>query len=384
MLTSDAKPLPKEPLYQRIYSDLKLRIAAGEWRNGSILPTENELGETYQVSRGTVRQVLAEMEREGLVRRERGRGTFLILNGLERPIQAASHSTISFIVPYVRDSFVSSILLGVENAARASGCAVVFKHVENDLGEQEIALRTAFQEGSAGIILYPVNSKDASPVLNELMQRDYPLVLVDRYIRGLYSDYVTSDNFGGGLIATQHLLSLGHRKVVFLSWTEMATTMEHRRAGYRQAMQEADAAWEAELEWEVKGYPEVDLAALEERLTASERPTAIFAANDQLALAVQRVARSIKLSIPEDLALVGFDNLEISAHVDIPITTVAQPTFEMGRLAGVILLNKVKTAAPEGVMWSRQRRVLPVQMIVRQSCGAEQIAVTIHPSKKGG
>ena len=69
MLSSDSKPSPKEPLYQRIYSDLKLRIDGGEWVNGSILPTENELCETYQVSRGTVRQVLAEMENEGLVKK---------------------------------------------------------------------------------------------------------------------------------------------------------------------------------------------------------------------------------------------------------------------------------------------------------------------------
>jgi GntR family transcriptional regulator, arabinose operon transcriptional repressor len=378
MLPSVSKPAPREPLYQRIYSDLKRRIDGGEWVNGSILPTENELCETYRVSRGTVRQVLAELEKEGLVRRERGRGTFLIRTGLEKPLQSASHPSISFIVPYVRDSFVSSILLGVENTARASGCAVVFNHVENDLGEQELALRTAFQHDSAGIILYPVNSTDASPALNELIQRDFPLVLVDRYIRGLFTDYVTSDNFGGGLVATQHLLSLGHRRVSFLNWTEMATTMEHRRTGYRQALQEAGIAWEEGLEWEVKGYPEIDLEALEEKLIAPGRPTAIFAANDQLALAVQRVARSLKLSIPEDLALVGFDNLEISAHVDIPITTVAQPTFEMGKLAGEILLNKVKSAASERAFCPSQRRVLPVQMIVRQSCGANKTAVTIH------
>ena len=384
MLSSDSKSSSKEPLYQRIFSDLKRRIDGGEWGNGAILPTENELCETYQVSRGTVRQVLAEMEKEGLVRRERGRGTFLIHSGLEKPIQTANHPTISFIVPYVRDSFVSSILLGVESTARASGCAVVFNHVENDLEEQEMALRTAFQQGSEGIILYPVNSKDASPVLNELIQRDFPLVLVDRYIRGMFTDYVTSDNFGGGLVATQHLLSLGHRRVAFLNWTEMATTMEHRRVGYRQALQEVGVDWEEGLEWEVKGYPEIDLEALEEQLTAPGRPTAIFAANDQLALAVQRVARSIKLSIPEDLALVGFDNLEISAHVDIPITTVAQPTFEMGKLAAEILLDKVKSAAQERAFCPSQRRVLPVQMIVRQSCGANKTALTIYNGKKKG
>jgi GntR family transcriptional regulator of arabinose operon len=370
MLPLDSKPLSKEPLYQRIYTDLKLRIDGGEWGNGSILPTENELCETYRVSRGTIRQVLAALEKEGLVRRERGRGTFLMRSVLEKPIQATSQPAISFIVPYVRDSFVSSILLGVENAARASKYAIVFKHVENDLGEQELALRTAFQQGSAGVILYPVNSKDASPVLSELIQRDFPLVLVDRYIRGLFTDVVTSDNFGGGLVATQHLLWLGHRRIVFLNWTEMATTMEHRRAGYRQALQEVGVPWEEGLEWEVKGYPEIDLAALGEKLTTPGRPTAIFAANDQLALAVQRVARSIKLSIPEDLALVGFDNLEISAHVDIPITTVAQSSFEIGRVAGELLLSRIRSAVHTPKLTNNQKRILPIQLIVRRSCGA--------------
>jgi GntR family transcriptional regulator of arabinose operon len=368
--TLNPKPSPKEPLYQRIYTALKLRIDAGEWGYGAMLPTENELCETYQVSRGTVRQVMAELEKEGQVRRERGRGTFLIRAGFVKPAQTMSHSTISFIVPYVRDSFVSSILLGVESTARASGCAVVFNHVENDLDKQELALRLAFQQGVGGIILYPVNSKDASPILSELIQQNFPLVLVDRYIRGLFTDYVASDNFGGGLIATQHLLSLGHRRIAFLSWIEMATTMEHRRAGYRQALQEAGIALEQELEWEVRGYPEIDLAALEDKLAQPGRPTAIFAANDQLALAVQHAARSHKLSIPDDLALVGFDNLEIAAHVDIPITTVAQPAFEMGRMAGELLLSKIRPAVLSAEVAHIQRRILPVQLVVRRSCGA--------------
>lgn len=370
------KDNPKEPLHQRIYLALKRRIDAGEWGYETILPTENELCETYQVSRGTVRLVLAELEREGFVRRERGRGTFLTRVGFEKHGQTLDHPTISFIVPYVRDSFVSSILLGVESASRACGCSVVFNHVENDLDKQELALRRAVQQGVGGIILYPVNSKDTSSVLNELVQQGYPLVLVDRYIRGLFTDFVVSDNFGGGLMATQHLLSLGHRQIAFLSWSEMATTMEHRKAGYRQAMQEAGVELDAELEWEVRGYPEIDLTALEEKMASPKRPTAIFAANDQLALAVQRAARAltvktvIKLSIPEDLALVGFDNLDISAHVDIPITTVAQSSFEMGKIAGELLVRKFNLTKASTDVNQIQKRILPVQLIVRRSCGA--------------
>jgi LacI family transcriptional regulator len=145
--------------------------------------------------------------------------------------------------------------------------------------------------------------------LYELVQRNFPLVLVDRYIRGLFTDYVTSDNFGGGLVATQHLLLLGHRRIAFLNWTEMATTMEHRRAGYRQAMQETGAAWEPELEWEVKGYPEIDLAALEEKLS---EPGAPQPSSQPMTSSPwqSKGERERKLSIPDDLALVGFDNLK--------------------------------------------------------------------------
>ncbi len=355
----------KEPLYQRIYSAIKQRIDAGEWGLGAILPTENELCESYQVSRGTVRQVMAKLERDGMVRRERGRGTFLIHPGLEKPGRMANHPTLSFIVPYVRDSYVSSILIGVESAARAGGYAVVFSHVENDLDKQELALRTAVRQGAEGIILYPVNSRDASPILSELTQQNFPLVLVDRYIRCLYTAFVASDNFGGGLIATRHLLSLGHRRIALLSWTEMVTTMEHRRAGYRQALLEAGLAFDPCLEWEVEGYPDIDIHALTCLLQQSPRPTAVFAANDQLALAVQRTARALKLSIPDDLALVGFDNLDISSQLDVPLTTIAQPAVEIGKAAGAHVIGKI-SGHPHGA----DHTILPVKLVIRQSCGS--------------
>lgn len=354
----------RPPLYMRLYSLLKQRIEAGEWGFGAMLPSENELCEMFRTSRGTIRQVLAELESEGLVRRERGRGTFVARAGLQRAAPGVHSRSIAFIVPYVRDSFVSSILLGLESAARAGGYGILFNHVENQLEKQAQALRMAVQQGIAGIVLYPVNSKDACPVLHELILKNAPLVQVDRYVRGLYTDQVTSDNFGGGMIATQHLLWLGHRRIGFLSWLEPATSMEHRRAGYRQALVEAGLLPAPDLEWDVEGYPDIDEAALEERLRSADRPSAVFAANDQLALAVQRVARRLKISIPGELALVGFDNLEISAQLDIPLTTIAQPAFEIGRTAGELVLCKIRqeTACIE-------KRVLPVQLLVRRSCG---------------
>jgi len=354
----------EKPLYIQIYTDLKERIEAGEWSYGALLPSEHELCDVYDVSRGTVRQVLAKLREEGYIRRERGKGTFVARLGVHTNREKTTNQSISFIVPYVRDSFVSSILLGLENTARTNGYSIVFHHVENDLEKQATALRKAVQQETAGIVLYPVNSNVASPTLSNLVSKRFPLVLVDRYIRGIYTDYVVSDNYGGGVFATQHLLSLGHRKIAFLSWIEMATSMEHRRLGYRQALLEAGIEPDPNLEWEVIGYPEIDHAAIREYLLQPEQPTAIFAANDQLALAVQNVAQSLNITIPDELALVGFDNLDISTQREIPLTTIAQGSFDMGRAAGELVLCQIK----EGNNCT-QRRILPVQLIIRRSCG---------------
>jgi GntR family transcriptional regulator, arabinose operon transcriptional repressor len=353
------------PLYMQIRARLQQRILGGEWGYGAMLPSEHELCADYGISRGTMRQALAALEKEGLIRRERGRGTFAAYLPRGEMNTGLHGRSISFIVPYVRDSFIPTILLGLESVARASGYVVLFTHVENSPEKQEGALRQALQQEVAGIILYPVNSTDTGPVLCELVQRQVPLVLVDRYLRGLNTDYVTSDNFGGGLRATQHLIRLGHRRIAFLSWVDTAVTMEHRRAGYRQALQEAGIDLDPGLEWEVEGYPDIDINALAAHLTQPQRPTAIFAANDQLALAAQRAARSLKMSIPDDLALVGFDNLEISAQLDVPLTTIVQPAFEMGKTAGEIVISKIK-----GQSNCVEQRILPTKLVVRQSCGA--------------
>lgn len=356
------------PLYQQIHARMQQRILGGEWAFGSMLPSEHGLGAEYGISRGTVRQVLAELEKEGLIRRERGRGTFAARLPRTELVAGLQSRSISFIVPYVRDSFTPTILLGVESAARASGFVVLFNHVENSPEKQEAALRLAIQQGVAGIILYPVNSTDIGVVLSELVQRKVPLVLVDRYLRTLATDYVTSDNFGGGLKATQHLLHLGHRRIAFLSWHDAAVTMEHRRAGYRQALLEAGLQLDPALEWEVEGYPDIDLAALAGHLQRDPRPTALFAGNDQLALATQRAARILKIVIPSSLALVGFDNLDVSAQLDVPLTTIAQSAFEIGRTAGELVISRIMGQSNGG-----EHHILSVKLIVRQSCGTVQM-----------
>jgi GntR family transcriptional regulator of arabinose operon len=238
------------------------------------------------VARGTVRQALDRLEGEGYVRRERGRGTFVMRNGERSQARGLPGSQIGFVVPYVRDSFVSTILLGVERAAAEQGLSVTFKHVDNDPAHQVSVLEALASQQLAGVVLYPVDSVHAGPVAR-LIQSGYPLVLVDRYLRGIPSDYVMSDHFGGALRAAQHLIQLGHRRIGFVSWRDPSVSLEHRAAGYQRALAEAGLAFDPRLTCEVEGYPTVSLAPLV-GLLAEEGISAIFAANDQIALAVYR------------------------------------------------------------------------------------------------
>ena len=215
----------------------------------------------------------------------------------------------------------------------------------------------------------------------QLLERRRPLVIIDRYFKQLATDYVTADNFGGVLEATQHLLRLGHRRIGFLTTTDPSVSMEHRQIGYQRALAEADLPCFAEDIWVIESYPTTDVAALLPALTAVNRPTAILAANDRLALALYKACRSLQIRIPEDLALVGFGDYAISAHLETPLTTVALPTFEIGRKAAEVVIGRIR-----GNAVGPQQHILPTKLVVRASCGAaeaERLVETPHNAEYG-
>lgn len=355
------------PLYLQVRNLLISRILDAEWQVGELLPSEQQLRLQLGISRGTLRQALAELEREGYVRREQGRGTFVIRGQVRQNIPDLPRRTLAFVVPYVLDSFAPTLLLGLEHAARECGYSVLFHHVENSLEKQTEILNRLEKDRIAGIVLYPVNSMHVDETLRRLVAKGYPLVCVDRYLKKLPTDYVTMDNFGGALRATQHLIGLGHRRIGFLTWQDPAITMEHRQIGFRTAMAEADLPVDPNLVWEVASYPTIDTTLLRHALSLKAQPTAIFAANDRLALAVYKTARELGLRIPADLAVVGFSNLAIAAHLEIPLTTVAPPIFEIGRKAAEIVIGRIL-----GVVTGLQQHILATQLIVRESCGADE------------
>jgi GntR family transcriptional regulator of arabinose operon len=347
-------------LHVQVAQILKQRIRGGLWPDGSGLPSEKELCAEFDVARGTIRQALQTLEAEGYLRREQGRGTFVQLSPFTSD-QLGSRR-LAFIVPYVRDSTVPTILIGFQQVAEQAGFSVIFNHVNNDPQQQERVIRKLIEEHISGIALYPVDSENISAI-ESLNRARFPLVMIDRYLRNLSTDYVMTDHFGGATRGTHYLFSQGHERVGFVSWLSPAVSMEHRYLGYKQALSERGVALDMRLVCHVEGYPMVDLSPLRAYLSGPDRPTAIFAANDQIAIGLYRAAVSIGLSIPHSLSVLGFDDLDMSAHLDPPLTTLAQPFLKVGQTAADLLLRRIK-----GEQGYFEQITISPELVIRNSC----------------
>ena len=349
-----------DPLYIQVANTLRQQILDGIWRDGDLIPSEKALCAQFDIARGTMRQALQLLEQEGYLWREQGRGTFVRL--VERQQTDTQTRHLAFVVPYIRDSSVSTILVGFQQVAEQAGYSVIFNHVNNDVQQQQDVIQKLVQQGVMGIALYPVDSETVAGI-DKLVRARYPIVLVDRYLKSLSTDFVMSDHFGGALRGVHYLINQGHRRVGFVTWLSPAVSMDHRLLGYATALRERGIEADESLICRVEGYPTVNRSSLIAYLTSEARPTAVFAANDQIAIALYRAAAQVGLRIPEDLSVIGFDNLDLSPHLEPPLTTIAQPFAEVGRQAAQMLLSRIRgEAAP------LQQMTVSPELIIRESC----------------
>jgi LacI family transcriptional regulator len=191
-----------------------------------------------------------------------------------------------------------------------------------------------------------------------------PIVAVDPHAGPSSLPSVHSDNLAGAITATEHLIGLGHRRIGFLAGRPDLESARQREQGYRDAL----AAAGIPLDPELIRVGDYDLAMSEQParqlLTLADRPTAIFAANDLSAIQTMHVARSLGLSIPGDVSVIGFDNIPESALTAPPLTTIDQSIQEMGRQAVELLIDLI-----EGNAERPGQVTLPTRLVVRQSCG---------------
>ena len=272
--------------------------------------------------------------------------------------------SLALILPDVTNTFWTTVARGVEDTAQSRGYSVFLCNTDEDLAKQARYLEFVTSQRVDGVVIAPCG-RDARQ-LARLRDRDIPTVVVDRCIDGWETDTVRGDSLSGAYALAKHLIGLGHRRIAMISGPLNTSTAEDRVTGYCTALAEAGIAADPRLirrgEFRTASGEELAYRLLDEQ----PRPTAIFAANNAIAMGVIDAAAKRGLRIPQDLALVCFDDLPSVSHLFPFLTVVVQPVYEMGVNAAQLLLSRLDAAAP----FEPRHVVLSTHMIVRHSCGA--------------
>lgn len=282
-------------------------------------------------------------------------------SSLARGLRTAETRTVGVILPNVTYPFFASVLRGIEKVAWEHGYQVLIGDTGDDPERQLSYLRLLDGKRADGAVILATRGELRS--LIDLSQR-MPVVLACEYVDGEYFPSVSIDNIAAAFDATSHLVRLGHRRIGFINGPENIILCRDRLRGYQLALRQLDLPDTTDL----IEFGQFDIAsgrtAAARLLDRPLRPSAIFCANDEMAIGAIQIARNRGLRVPEDLAVVGFDNIVMAEVVSPTLTTVAQPMHDLGRIAMQSLLDAMQ--GKQQVM----RQVLPHRLIVRESCGA--------------
>jgi LacI family transcriptional regulator len=220
-----------------------------------------------------------------------------------------------------------------------------------------------------GVLLVPTGNQ--AELAATLRTRNIPVVIIDRDVPDAPVDRAHIDNVAGGYLVTRHLLDLGHRRIGYIGGPPHLSPVPDRSAGYRRALQEAGLPVDEQLVVDgnfrdVGGYNGAQVL-----LALAEPPTAIFAGNDLMAIGALAAAREAGIAVPDDLSIAGFDDIHLAGYINPPLTTLAQPKYELGVIAAQLLFERL---AQPGL--PPQRRLLEAQLVVRHSTAVCRAAPT--------
>jgi LacI family transcriptional regulator len=288
-------------------------------------------------------------------------------NRLARSLRSKRTHILALILTDITNPFWTTVTRGVEDAASKAGYSVILCNTDESEKKESQYLRVMLQNQVDGVLLVPARSTNTESV-DFIQELDTLVVVLDRRIPEASVDVVRCDSEDGAYRLVLLLLSLGHKRIVFLSGPHGISTAEDRVRGYRCALSEAGLAENEMIFYGaftvMSGY---EMAS--QLLKLNPRPTAILASNNFIAVGAMRAVREAGLRIPEDMAVVGFDDLPDHLIVEPYMTVAAQPAYEMGQRATELLLNRLSGEVAD----AHQEIVLPVEVVVRRTSGGPRV-----------
>lgn len=305
------------------------------------MATMRDVGTAAGVSTATVSRVL---NRSGVVAPELSQRVQQAISDLgyrpnlvARGLRNQTTSVLALVFADIENPFFASVCRGVEDIARRFGYSVLVCNADEDEEKEAEYVNVLTSQSVAGVIIAPASDHTN---VQPLLDRNVAIVALDRRLPYL-SDSVHSDSRAGARSATRHLLDAGARRVGCITGPRGVTTAEERLAGYREALVAARIAPEAELEGFGNYREDGGYRATRTMLELPDPPDALFVANNGMLVGALRACVEAGLRIPDDVSLVGFDDLPWADFVQPPITTVRQPTYEIGSAAARLLVERI-------------------------------------------
>lgn len=283
-------------------------------------------------------------------------------DAIARSLVTGGTRSIGVAISLLANPYFAALIQAVEREAAAAGYTVLLADTHDALDTEQGTVRTLRSRRVEGLLLTP--SPGDGAVISELVSLGVPVVLVDRLTTRTDVDQVGAENIQSTSALTEHLASLGHRRIGLISGAPGLSTSEERTLGYRLGLGRGGLSWNPELVVSGQSSKDGGAAALRRLMELSEPPTALVVANDVMMVGTLHEARRRGLRVGREFAIAGYDDAEWADLVEPPLTTMAQPTEEIGRRAVRLLLDRI--ADPDRPVETLR---LPPRLMHRHSCG---------------
>ncbi|MEK3888312.1 substrate-binding domain-containing protein [Bacillus sp. FSL K6-3431] len=369
-----------KPMYEQIYDVLNNQIISGHYGEGDRVPSEKELAESYNVSRITSKKALELLAAAGLIIRLPGKGSFVKgkedtaeKEALEQSRQQkGAPSLLGLVITDFDYSYGTRIVHGAEEASRENNCFLVLRRTLGVFENEVDAIKELQELGVDGLIVFPAHGEFFNEELLKLIIDKFPLVLIDRHLKGVAAASISTDNVKAALQGTQHLFELEHRNIGILTPPPRDTTaIEGRIEGFIEAHAAQGVVvnrdfWITDITSTLpnafrKENIEADVDRIKKHIVKYPEITALFAVEYNIALLAKRAVQELQLKVPEDISIISFDSPELDFENVFKFTHLKQKEKEMGRMAIENIL-KLK----EGLDISN-RQLLDAELIIGES-----------------
>jgi LacI family transcriptional regulator len=288
-------------------------------------------------------------------------------SALARSLRSKATGSIGLIIPNNTNPYFSEVARGIEDSCYAAGYSVILCNSDDDPAKQRDYLNVLLTKRCDGLIVATLAQTDG-----ELLRKmKVPTVLLDRAPKDMAIDLVAVDNAAGGALAAQHLLELGHRRIACIAGPQELDISAERVSGLRQRLQQAGTPLPAEQLVYAEFTSPGGYAAATLLLSSAQPPDAIFCCNDLMAIGALRAAAERGVQVPQQLSVIGFDDIDMAQFVHPPLTSVAQNTRRLGQLTAQCLLDRIADPARP-----IQRQIVTPQLQVRSSTVSATVAAT--------